>query len=206
MKYLSHEISGLIFDIAIWSLSLSLTSNMTASIISRGADALISPGRRNIAIAEIVLFSIIHLVQVPLRYMQEWRYWHHNKRQSPARCYFYSWWSMVGILAQGKSTVPAERLEKGKKLNKSITVRIASSAMMLSTSNPNTSMLIAESAMQNAGLSPLLFEVSLVLLAWYDLSATTQVFFFFGKANHLLSHIVGNQENSDPENRNIQSH
>jgi hypothetical protein len=32
-------------------------------------------------------------------------------------------------------------------------------------------MLIAESAMQNVGLSPLLFEVSLVLLAWYDLSA-----------------------------------
>lgn len=28
-------------------------------------------------------------------------------------------------------------------------------------------MLIAESAMQSAGLSPLLFEVSLLLLAWY---------------------------------------
>ncbi|KAJ5132114.1 hypothetical protein N7448_006272, partial [Penicillium atrosanguineum] len=117
---------------------------MTASIVSRGADALISPGRRNIAIAEIVLFSIIHLTQIPLRYMQEWRYWHHNKRQSHGRCYFYSWWSMVGILAQ---------------------VRIAGSAIMLSTSEPNKSMLIAESAMQNAGLSPLLFEVSLVLLA-----------------------------------------
>jgi hypothetical protein len=40
--------------------------------------------------------------------------------------------------------------------------------MILSTSHPNKSMLIAESAMQNVGLSPLLFEVSLVLLAWYE--------------------------------------
>lgn len=46
-------------------------------------------------------------------------------------------------------------------------VRIASSAMMLATSHPTKSMLIAESAMQSVGLSPLLFEVSLVLLAWY---------------------------------------
>ncbi|KAJ6131382.1 hypothetical protein N7523_001842 [Penicillium sp. IBT 18751x] len=117
---------------------------MTDSTVSRGTDALISSGRRNIAIAEIVLFTMIHLTQVPLRYMQEWRYWHHNKRQSPGRSFFYSWWSMVGLLAQ---------------------VRIASSAMILSTSQPNQSMLIAESAMQNVGLSPLLFEVSLVLLA-----------------------------------------
>ncbi|KAJ5212353.1 uncharacterized protein N7498_003999 [Penicillium cinerascens] len=117
---------------------------MSASIISRAADALISPGRRDIAIAEIVLFSIIHVTQIPLRYMQEWRYWHHDKRQSPGRCYFYSWWSMVGLLAQ---------------------IRIASSAMILSTSHPNKSMFIAESALQNVGLSPLLFEVSLVLLA-----------------------------------------
>ena len=58
---------------------------------------------RNLAIAEIVLFSLIHLAQVPVRYIQEWRYWHHNKRQRPARCFFYSWWSMVGLLAQSES-------------------------------------------------------------------------------------------------------
>ncbi|OQD77609.1 hypothetical protein PENDEC_c002G06824 [Penicillium decumbens] len=113
------------------------------TIVSRSADALISPGRRNIAIAEIVLFSIIHLIQLPLRYLQEWCYWHHSKRQSPGRCFFYSWWSMVGLLAQ---------------------LRITSSAMILSNSHPNKSVLVAESAMQNVGLSPLLYEVSLALL------------------------------------------
>ena len=51
-----------------------------------------------------------------------------------------------------------------------MTVRIVSSAMILSTSHPNKSMFIAESALQNVGLSPLLFEVSLVLLAWYETS------------------------------------
>ena len=58
-----------------------------------------------------------------------------------------------------------------------ISVRIASSAMILSTSKPNESMLIAESAMQNVGLSPLLFEVSLVLLAWYKPSCNPCRFF-----------------------------
>lgn len=39
--------------------------------------------------------------------------------------------------------------------------------MVLATSHPTKAMLIAEKAMQNVGLSPLLFEVSLVLLRWY---------------------------------------
>lgn len=46
-------------------------------------------------------------------------------------------------------------------------VRIAGAAMVLATSHPTKAMLIAEKAMQNVGLSPLLFEVSLVLLRWY---------------------------------------
>jgi len=51
-----------------------------------------------------------------------------------------------------------------------MTVRITSSAIILSNSHPNKSVLVAESAMQNVGLSPLLFEVSLALLEWYALS------------------------------------
>lgn len=47
------------------------------------------------------------------------------------------------------------------------TVRIASSAMIISKSHPDKSMLIAEACLQSVGLSPLLFEVSLVLLRWY---------------------------------------
>lgn len=84
-----------------------------------------------------------------------------------------------------------------------LSVRIASSAMILSTSKPNESMLIAESAMQNAGLSPLLFEVSLVLLAWYEPSCNSCEYFsklisFFGT--------VVSRGNLGPENRSIPSH
>lgn len=39
--------------------------------------------------------------------------------------------------------------------------------MILSTSTPTESMLTAESSLQSVGLSPLFFEVSLVLLRWY---------------------------------------
>jgi hypothetical protein len=41
------------------------------------------------------------------------------------------------------------------------------SALVLSSSHPQKPMLIAESILQSVGLSPLLFEVSLVLLRWY---------------------------------------
>jgi hypothetical protein len=50
---------------------------------------------------------------------------------------------------------------------KSFTVRIPGSALVLSSSHPDKPMLIAESILQSVGLSPLLFEVSLILLRWY---------------------------------------
>ncbi|PWY90748.1 hypothetical protein BO70DRAFT_283958 [Aspergillus heteromorphus CBS 117.55] len=99
--------------------------------------------RRYIAIAEIVIFSVIQTVQFIMKFMQEWRYWHHNKRKSYARCFLYSWFGLLGILAQ---------------------LRIAGSAMVIANSRPGQSLLIAESVLQSVGLSPLLFEVSLVLL------------------------------------------
>ncbi|PYI14415.1 hypothetical protein BO86DRAFT_370777 [Aspergillus japonicus CBS 114.51] len=105
--------------------------------------AIISPENRYVAIVEVVLFSIIQLVQFLMRYNQEWRYWHHRKQRRPARCFLYSWWGLLGILSQ---------------------IRIADSAMVISNRHPNKSMLIAESVLQTIGLSPLLFEVSLVLL------------------------------------------
>ncbi|KAJ5234812.1 uncharacterized protein N7469_003980 [Penicillium citrinum] len=111
--------------------------------LSRVGETPISTARQNIAMAEIVIFSAFHLVQFPVRFAQEWRYWHHRKDRHPARCFFYSWFSMVGLLSQ---------------------LRIASAALIISTKNPNKSMLIAESSMQSVGLSPLLFEVSLILL------------------------------------------
>lgn len=43
-------------------------------------------------------------------------------------------------------------------------VRIADSALVLANSHPEKPMLIAESILQSVGLSPLLFEVSLVCL------------------------------------------
>lgn len=66
--------------------------------------------------------------------------------------------------------VPTEYALREQQLNGYLTVRIVSSAMILSTSHPNKSMFIAESALQDVGLSPLLFEVSLVLLVWYETS------------------------------------
>ncbi|RAK94934.1 uncharacterized protein BO80DRAFT_315529, partial [Aspergillus ibericus CBS 121593] len=96
-----------------------------------------------IAIAEIIIFSVIQIVQFLMKFSQEWRYWHHNKRKSYARCFMYSWWGMLGILAQ---------------------LRIAGSAIVIANSRPDQSLRIAETVLQSIGLSPLLFEVSLVLL------------------------------------------
>ncbi|OQE30349.1 hypothetical protein PENFLA_c003G03038 [Penicillium flavigenum] len=112
-------------------------------MLSRSSDSPISTGKRNIAIAEIAIYSLIHTAQFSIRCLQEWRYWHHNKNKSIGRCVFYSWWSMVGLLSQ---------------------IRITGSALVLSSSHPEKPMLIAESILQSVGLSPLLFEVSLVLL------------------------------------------
>ncbi|KKK16284.1 hypothetical protein ARAM_002544 [Aspergillus rambellii] len=103
----------------------------------------ISAQKRNVAIAEITLFSLILIVQFFTRFIQERHYWHHKKRRSNARCFLYSWWGMIGILAQ---------------------LRIVGSALMISHPKPSQSMLIAETCLQGVGLSPLLFEVSLILL------------------------------------------
>ncbi|KAL4888384.1 hypothetical protein BDV59DRAFT_206204 [Aspergillus ambiguus] len=103
----------------------------------------IPPQQRQLAIAELVLFSIIQLVQFATRYIQEWRYWHHTKRKSHPRCAFYSWFGLIGLLAQ---------------------VRIAGAAVVLSDRHPSKSKFIAELALQGIGLSPLLFEMSLVFL------------------------------------------
>ncbi|KAJ5294347.1 hypothetical protein PENANT_c006G08081 [Penicillium antarcticum] len=116
---------------------------MALNILSRSSNSPISTGKRSIAIAEIVIYSIIHIAQFSTRFMQERRYWHHNKNKSIGRCVLYSWWSMVGLLSQ---------------------VRIAGSSLVLSTSRPDKPMLVAESVLQSVGLSPLLFEVSLIML------------------------------------------
>ena len=75
---------------------------MTLNLLSRSADSPISAGKRNIAIAEIVIYSFIHIVQFSTRFMQEQWYWHHNKNKKIGRCIFYSWWSMIGLLSQSK--------------------------------------------------------------------------------------------------------
>ncbi|KAA8646957.1 uncharacterized protein ATNIH1004_005636 [Aspergillus tanneri] len=99
--------------------------------------------RLQVAIAEVVIFSIIQVVQFATRYIQEWRYWHHGMRKSLPRCFFYSWCGLLGVLAQ---------------------LRIAGSAMVISNPHPEKSLLVSEYILQGIGLSPLLFEVSLVLL------------------------------------------
>lgn len=171
---------------------------------ARGIDNSVSVERRNIAIAEIVLWSIIHLLQIPLRYKQEWRYWHHWKNRNPGRCLFYSWWSMTGILAQRKWNITFQANDKTIS-QCIIAVRIASSSMVLATRHPNKSMLIAESAMQSAGLSPLLFEISLLLLAWY-VSISSRHFLsrnykMQSNADTLAVDVVDKRVNLDPATR-----
>ncbi|KAL2867157.1 uncharacterized protein BJX67DRAFT_105458 [Aspergillus lucknowensis] len=103
----------------------------------------ISEEKRVFAVAELAMFSVIHIIQFITRFIQERRYWHHSKLRSVGWCFVYAWWGMIGFLAQ---------------------FRIAGSAMMISNPKPSKSMLIAETVLQGIGLSPLLFEVSLVLL------------------------------------------
>ncbi|PKX91321.1 uncharacterized protein P174DRAFT_409812 [Aspergillus novofumigatus IBT 16806] len=103
----------------------------------------LSVGHIPIAIAEVTIFSLIQLVHFITRFMQEWQYWHHRRERNAHRCVLYSWFGMLGILAQ---------------------LRIAGSAMVIAVSNPSKSVLTAETILQSIGLSPLLFEVSLVLL------------------------------------------
>ena len=84
------------------NLLSTLSSNLGLTMLSRSSDPPISTGKRNIAIAEIVIYSLVHIAQFSIRCLQEWRYWHHNKNKSIGRCVFYSWWSMVGLLSQSK--------------------------------------------------------------------------------------------------------
>ncbi|KAJ5615694.1 hypothetical protein N7537_000808 [Penicillium hordei] len=110
---------------------------MALNPLPRSSDSPITTGKRNIAIAEIVIYSLIHTAQFSTRCMQEWRHWHHNKNKSIGRCVFYSWWSMIGLLSQ---------------------IRIAGSALVLASSHPEKPILIAESILQSVGLSPLLLR------------------------------------------------
>lgn len=121
-------------------------------------------------VAEITLFSIIHLVQFTTRVVQEWRFWHHKKRRSIGRCLFYSWFGMIGLWAQCKQQHRKIKITLRTRLLilvHYIPVRIAGSAMVLVTSHPSKSMLITEYVLGSIGLAPLLFEVSLALLLRY---------------------------------------
>ncbi|CAG8245082.1 unnamed protein product [Penicillium salamii] len=130
---------------------------MELNLLSRSLDSSVSPGKRNIAIAEIVIYSLIHITQFSTRFLQERHYWHHTKNKGIGRCILYSWCSMVGLLSQ---------------------IRIAGSALVLASSHTDQSLVTAASVMQSVGLSPLLFEVSLVMLRWYVQSPTSESYWF----------------------------
>ncbi|KAJ5582681.1 hypothetical protein N7535_001301 [Penicillium sp. DV-2018c] len=135
---------------------------MAFDLLSRSSNPPFSAERQHIAIAEIVIYSLLHLVQFSTRYMQEQRYWHHNRHKGVGRCVFYSWCSMIGLLSQSKRTTVDEEINMANPWF--VIVRIAGAALVLATSQPNKSVLIAEFALRSVGLSPLLFEVSLVML------------------------------------------
>ncbi|UCK59023.1 hypothetical protein AFCA_001852 [Aspergillus flavus] len=64
---------------------------------------IFSPEKRHIAIAEVVIFSLIQIIQCTTRFMQEWKYWHHDKQKSVPRCIFYSWYGLIGLVAQRRT-------------------------------------------------------------------------------------------------------
>ncbi|KAL4865345.1 hypothetical protein BDV12DRAFT_211084 [Aspergillus spectabilis] len=103
----------------------------------------LSDKKHTFAIAQLIIFSFIHATQFSTRFIQERRYWHHTRRRSDTWCFVYSWWGMIGILAQ---------------------LRIASAAMMMLNRSSSKSILITETILQGIGLAFLLFDVSLVLL------------------------------------------
>ncbi|KAL4876625.1 hypothetical protein BJY04DRAFT_222957 [Aspergillus karnatakaensis] len=99
--------------------------------------------KHNSAIAQLIVFSAIHVVQFILRLIQERRYWHHTRRRSNVWCFAYSWWGMIGIIAQ---------------------LRAADAAIMMPIRYLSMPVLITRTILQGLGLTFLLFEVSLILL------------------------------------------
>ncbi|KAE8352182.1 hypothetical protein BDV28DRAFT_149274 [Aspergillus coremiiformis] len=98
--------------------------------------------KRHIAIAEIVIFSLIQFIQFPTRFLQEWKYWHHKKRKYVGFCFLYAWFGFIGLVAQ---------------------IRIVGSGMVLSATT-DENILIAEIILQSIGVSPLLIEASFLML------------------------------------------
>jgi hypothetical protein len=77
-------------------MSLSLPDHVTLPT---------SPGRHNLAIAEISAYGVIWLFQIAIRSGQEWRYWS-SKRKSrhPVRCILRGFFNLIGVVAQSMTT------------------------------------------------------------------------------------------------------
>ncbi|KAF1988997.1 hypothetical protein K402DRAFT_418832 [Aulographum hederae CBS 113979] len=102
-----------------------------------------STHRTNIAIAEVTLFSLILLIQLRTRYIQEYHYWNHKQRRRHFRCAVKAWGSLISFLAQ---------------------IRIAGFAMSLAVKEPSRGVFVAGTILQSVGFSPLLLELTFILL------------------------------------------
>lgn len=128
-----------------------------------------SPARHNLAIAEIAIFGAILPFQFFIKLMQEWQHWgiHHKHRRHPIRCFFRAWFSILAILCQSKFSYQHAIQIINVNVNRVHTVRIIGFALYISTKDPAKSVVVAEVILQSVGTSPLLWELSLVLLRWY---------------------------------------
>jgi hypothetical protein len=63
----------------------------------------ISPGKRNLAIAQVAIFGTILPIHFCIRSIQTWRYWPHKKRQSMAICILRGFWNFINIVAMSKT-------------------------------------------------------------------------------------------------------
>ncbi|KIW02969.1 uncharacterized protein PV09_05630 [Verruconis gallopava] len=103
-----------------------------------------NPGRHNTAIAEVVIWGTIWTVGLIIRSFQEWYYWDRSKKRTVFICIFNGWIrNLIVILSQ---------------------VRIVGFALYLAKPNAAKGLVITEIVLQGIGVTPLLFEFSLVLL------------------------------------------
>lgn len=126
----------------------------TGSIIpnlSQLQDTFTTSGPKyDLAIAEIAVFSFILLVAVPLRLIQEKKYWSWNHSFS----YNVGLLLLLGVLRNYIFLMCVLRI-------------VGNALYLVAMGNKDESLFITSSVMMGIGLSPVVFEMSQVIARWY---------------------------------------
>lgn len=126
----------------------------TGSIIpnlSQLQDTFTTSGPKyDLAIAEIAIFSLLLVIAVPLRLIQEKRYWSWNHSFS----YDVGLLLLLGVLRNYIFLMCVLRI-------------VGNALYLVAMDNKDESLFITSSVMMGIGLSPIVFEMSQVLSRWY---------------------------------------